>query len=48
MIKLAKFYNVSMDYITGLTDNPKPNWQTNIKNNVIIKNNKKINKIEIK
>lgn len=24
IIKLAKLYNVSIDYIAGLTDNPKP------------------------
>lgn len=24
LIKLAKFYGVSVDYILGLTDNPKP------------------------
>ena len=25
LIKLSKFYNVSVDYILGLTNNPKPN-----------------------
>lgn len=45
--KLCKYYNVSADYIIGLTNNPTPQWN-NIKNNVIISNNKKINKIEIK
>lgn len=47
LIKLAKFYNVSMDYITGLTNNPKPNWT--IKNQINItggKNN--IDKIMMK
>ena len=24
LIKLAKFYGVSVDYLLGLTDNPKP------------------------
>ncbi len=24
LIKLAKFYNTSIDYIVGLTDNPNP------------------------
>jgi len=24
IIKLAKFYNVTIDYIAGLTNNPKP------------------------
>lgn len=43
---LCEFYNVSADYIIGITDKQKP--ITNIRNNVIIKNNKKINKIEIK
>lgn len=35
---LCKFYNVSSDYIIGLTDNPKTNW--NIKNNVTINGGK--------
>lgn len=34
LIILANYYNVSLDYITGLTDNPKPNWT--IKNNLTI------------
>lgn len=34
IIELAKFYNVTIDYIAGLTNDPKPNW--NIKNNVNI------------
>ena len=39
---LCKFYNVSSDYIIGLTDNPKTNWT--IKNNVTINGGKnKIN-----
>jgi len=25
LIQLAKYYHVSMDYIVGLTDNPRPN-----------------------
>lgn len=25
LIKIAKFYNVSVDYLLELTDNPKPN-----------------------
>ncbi len=24
LIKLAKFYNTSIDYLVGLTDNPRP------------------------
>lgn len=35
--KLCKFYQVSSDYIIGLTDNPKPNWT--VKNQNIIYNN---------
>ena len=27
IVKLAKFYNVSADYILELTDNPKPFWK---------------------
>lgn len=30
--KYAEFFNVSTDYILGLTNDPKPNWS--IKNNV--------------
>lgn len=26
VVKLAKFYHVSADYILELTDNPKPYW----------------------
>ena len=32
LIKLAKYYKVSLDYITGLTNDPTPNWT--IKNNI--------------
>lgn len=48
--KLCEFYNVSADYIIGLTNITKPNWkQQNIKNNVIITGGKnKINNIKIK
>lgn len=53
-IIIAKYYNVSLDYIAGLTDKPKNEWNKtsdnlNIKNNVIItggKNN--IKNIKIK
>lgn len=38
IVKLAKIYNVSTDYILGLTNETKPNWT--IKNNVNITNNK--------
>lgn len=34
LVRLAKYYNVSMDYLTELTDNPRPQWT--IKNNVNI------------
>lgn len=37
IIMFAKFYNVSTDYILGLTDNPNKEW--NIKNQNIIYNN---------
>ena len=43
---LCEFYNVSADYIIGLSNNPKPNW--NIKNQVNITGKNKIHKIEIK
>lgn len=42
LITLAKFYNVSTDYILGLTNNPQNTW--NIKNNVTITGGK--NKIK--
>ena len=49
LIKLCQYYGVSADYILGLTNNPKPIWaNNNIKNNITISGNKKINKIEIK
>lgn len=32
--KYAEYFNVSTDYILGLTNDPKPHW--NIKNNVTI------------
>ena len=35
LVLYAKFFNVSADYIIGLTQNPTPNWT--------IKNNKNIN-----
>ena len=34
LIELCKYYNVSSDYILGLTNDPKPNWTT--KNNITI------------
>lgn len=36
--KYAKYFNVSTDYILGLTKEPKPNWT--LKNNINISNNK--------
>lgn len=39
---LAKYYNVSLDYLVGLTDNPEPSYK--IKNNVNIN----FGKIEMK
>ena len=48
LIILAKFYNVSTDYILGLTDNPKPS-ESNHNKQVNIKGNKnKIGDITIK
>lgn len=42
LIKYAKYFNVSLDYIAGLTKDPKPVW--NVKNqNVIYNNYGKIN-----
>ena len=38
IILIANYYNVSTDYILGLTNNPKPNL--NIKNNVTINGSK--------
>jgi len=48
-INIAKFYNVSIDYIAELTDNPSP--QNQVENNITInqeKNNKAIVNIERK
>lgn len=42
IVDIAKFYDVSTDYVLGLTNNPNNNW--NVKNqNVIYKNYGKIN-----
>lgn len=48
VIEIAKYYNVSIDYIVGLSKEPKPQWTA--KNNVNISGNKntKIGKITIK
>lgn len=44
LIKLAKFYNVSTDYILGLTNDPTPLQIATIKNQVNINGDKnKIN-----
>lgn len=32
IIKLCVFYNVSADYILGLTDNPTPTWKKDVMN----------------
>ena len=37
LIKLAKFYNVSLDYIAGLTNEPTAKWSSK---NITITNNK--------
>lgn len=43
---LAKFYNVSMDYLTGLIDRPRPLYTSptreQVKNQQIIRNSKNI------
>ena len=46
IIQLAKLYNVSLDYIVGMTNNPMQQWT--IKNQFNISGKNKINKIEIK
>lgn len=51
LIELCKYYNVSSDYILGFTNIPNKitnKENTNIKNNITIAGNKKINKINIK
>lgn len=44
LIKYAEYFKVSLDYIAGLTDDPKRYW--NVKNKINIKNN--YGKINIK
>jgi DNA-binding XRE family transcriptional regulator len=44
IILFAQYYNVSTDYILGLTNNPQKNWTT--KNNITINGGK--NKINFK
>lgn len=50
LIKLCLYYDVSADYILGLTSDPNPHWkQNNIKKNIIINGNKNnIKNIKIK
>lgn len=38
LIELSKYYNVSTDYLLGLTNEPKSKW--NIKNNININGGK--------
>lgn len=38
LAKLAKYYNVSLDYLVGLTNDPKPNYT--VKNQINVKTNK--------
>lgn len=45
LVKYAKFFNVSTDYILGLTKDDKPHW--NIKNQLNV-NGGNINKITLK
>ena len=28
LIRLARFYRVSADYLLGMTDDPRPRWET--------------------
>ena len=46
LINYAKKFNVSTDYILGLTKNPTPNYD--IKNQLNISGQNKIHKIEMK
>lgn len=46
IIMFAKFYNVSADYILGLTNEPTNKW--NIKNQLNINGKNKIDKITLK
>lgn len=49
IIKLAKYYNVTIDYIAGLTNDPTPKWNRSVKKNVNInQGNNNINNIKIK
>ena len=41
IIQLAKYYNVTIDYIAGLTNDPTPHWT--IKNDNSNNNNKTVN-----
>lgn len=38
LAELAKYYNVSLDYLVGLTNDPKPNYT--VKNQINVKTNK--------
>lgn len=41
LIKYAQYFHISLDYIVGLTDNPKPYWT--VKNDNSNNNNKTVN-----
>lgn len=46
IVDIAKLYDVSTDYILGLTNNPKKEWK--IKNQLNINGKNKIDKITMK
>ena len=48
IVDIAKFHEVSTDYILGLTNDPTPNYKVGVKNQLSISGKNKIHNIEMK
>lgn len=48
IVDIAKFHEVSTDYILGLTNDPTPNYKVGVKNQLSISGKNKIHNVEMK
>lgn len=48
IVDIAKFHEVSTDYILGLTNDPTPSYKVSVKNQLSISGKNKIHNIEMK